>query len=333
MSVKANLQDLLAPVRDDLVRVEDRIRAAAQVNYPLLSAVVGDIIGAGGKRLRPAMMLLIARALRPDDDYDPSNVITAAAASELLHTAGLVHDDLIDNAETRRGAPTLNALFDSGTVVLLGDYLFAQAARTAAETGSARVMAIFGQILAAITDGQLSEIFKAHDPDQTREEYEGRIYGKTASLFAGSAEIAGVLCGVPEERIVAVRQYAGDLGLAFQVVDDVLDIQETSEQLGKPVGSDLRQGTVTLPMLLFLGNGHDPREVARLRRAIVGQGVSEEDYATAIEALRGADVLRESLDEAIRYVERAKSALLPLLPSPARDNLLALADFTVERHR
>jgi geranylgeranyl pyrophosphate synthase len=233
----------------------------------------------------------------------------------------------------RRGAPTLNALFNSGTVILIGDYLFAQAARTAAETGSARVMAIFGQILAAITDGQLSEIFKAHDPDQTRAEYEGRIYGKTASLFAGSAEIAGVLCDAPAEQIAAVRQYAGDLGLAFQVVDDVLDIQETSEQLGKPAGSDLRQGTVTLPMLLFLEQGRDPGAVARVRRAIVGQGISEEDYTAALAALRGAAVLRESLDEAIRYVERAKDALVALPPSPARENLLALADFTVERHR
>lgn len=333
MTVKLELESLFTPVRADLARVEERIRAAAEVDYPLLAAVVSDIIQSGGKRLRPAMMLLIARALHPDDDYDFARVITAAAASELLHTAGLVHDDLIDRADTRRGTPTLNSLFNPGTVILIGDYLFAQAARTAADTGSARVMAIFGQILAEVTDGQLREIFKAHDPDQTFEEYEGRIYGKTASLFAGSAEIAAVLCDASEAQLAAVRQFASDLGLAFQVVDDVLDIQETSEKLGKPAGSDLRQGTVTLPMLLFLHNGYNAQAAARLRTAIVGQGVAEEDYEGAIAALRSTTVLRDSLDRAIGYAERAKAALRNLPPSEARDLLGALADFAVERHR
>jgi geranylgeranyl pyrophosphate synthase len=329
MSVKPELQDMLAMVRDDLARVDDQVRMAAQVDYPLLAAVVGDIVKAGGKRLRPSLMLLIARAL----DHDPDLVILAAAAAELLHTAGLVHDDLIDHATTRRGAPTLNSLFDNGTVILIGDYLFAQAARTAASTGNTRVMDIFGRILAEMTDGQLREIFKAHDADQTVEDYERRIYGKTASLFAGSAEIAGVLSEAPEEQIQAVRQYAADLGIAFQIVDDVLDIRETSETLGKPAGSDLRQGTVTLPMLYFIGNGHNPASVALLRRAISGQEVSEGEYDEAIAELRRADVLRKSLDEAIRYVERAKTALLTLPPSESRATLMALADFAVERHR
>lgn len=329
MSVQLDLQDILAPVRDDLARVEARVRTAAEVEYPMLAAVVGDIIGAGGKRLRPAMMLLIARAL----DHDPELTIRAAAASELLHTAGLVHDDLIDNATVRRGRPTLNALFNSGTVILIGDYLFAQAARTAAATGNTRVMEIFGRILAEITDGQLREIFKAHDANQTIEDYERRIYGKTASLFAGSAEIAAVLSEAPEERIQAARQFASDLGIAFQIIDDVLDIRETSETLGKPAGSDLRQGTVTLPMLLFLGNGHDPESVALVRRAIAGEGVTEDDYEAALAEMRRAEVLRESLDEAIRYADRAKAALLTFPPSAARDYLAALADFAVDRHR
>jgi geranylgeranyl pyrophosphate synthase len=329
MSVKPDLRDLFGTVRDDLAGVDAQVRAAAEVDYPLLAAVVNDIVGAGGKRMRPSLMLLLARAF----DHDPERVITAAAASELLHIAGLVHDDLIDQADTRRGAPTLNSMFNDGTVILLGDYLFAQAARTAARTGSTRVMDIFGRILAEITDGQLREIFKAHDVEQTIDDYERRIYGKTASLFAGSAEIAAVLCEVPEEQIQAARQYATDLGIAFQIVDDVLDIRETSETLGKPAGSDLRQGTVTLPMLYFIGNGHDPDSVALVRRAIVGGDISEAEYDAAIGELRESDVLRKSLDEAIRYVERAKAALDILPPSEARDTLRALADFAVERHR
>lgn len=329
MKVQLELRDILATVQDDLARVDARVRAAAEVEYPLLAAVVNDIIAGGGKRIRPALMLLIAQAL----ESDPERVTLAAAASELLHTAGLVHDDLIDEAKVRRGKRTLNAVFNPGTVILIGDYLFAQAARTAAETGSTRVMDIFGRILAEITDGQLREVFKAHDPEQTFDDYERRIYGKTASLFAGSAEIAAVLSDAPEEVIAAAREYASDLGIAFQIVDDVLDIRETSETLGKPAGSDLRQGTVTLPMLLFLGNGHDPASVSRLRHAIVGNEVTEDEYVAAIEDLRGADVLRKSLDEAIGYVERAKEALNVFPPSEARDLLVAMADFVVERHR
>jgi len=329
MSIKLELQDLFATVRGDLTGVDERVRTAAQVDFPLLAAVVNDIVGAGGKRMRPALMLLIARAFA----HDPAPIITAAAASELLHIAGLVHDDLIDHADTRRGAPTLNSFFDDGTVILIGDYLFAQAARTAAQTGNTRVMDVFGRILAEMTDGQLREITRAHNPEQTVEDYERRVYGKTASLFAGSAEIAAVLCEAPEEQIQAVRHYASALGIAFQIVDDVLDIRETSEKLGKPAGSDLRQGTVTLPMLHFLGNGHDPAAVALVRHTIVGDDVSEAQYESAIEQLRASHALRESLDEAIRYVEHAKGELAILPPSEAREMLLALADFAVERHR
>ncbi len=329
MSVKPELQDLFATVRGDLARVDEQVRAAAEVEYPLLAAVVNEIVAAGGKRMRPSLMLLLTRVF----DHDPERVITAAAASELLHIAGLVHDDLIDGADTRRGARTLNSHFGQGTVILIGDYLFAQAARTAARTGSTRVMDIFGRILGEMTDGQLREIFKAHDVEQTIDDYERRIYGKTASLFAGAAEIAAVLCEAPEEQIQAARQYATDLGIAFQIVGDVLDIRETSEILGKPAGSDLRQGTVTLPMLYFIGNGHNPDSVALVRRAITGDDISDAEYNAAIGELRESDVLRKSLDEAIRYVERAKAALAILPPSEARDTLAALADFAVDRHR
>src|SRR5918993_1041395 len=162
MKVQLELRDILATVQDDLARVDARVRSAAEVEYPLLAAVVNDIIAGGGKRIRPALMLLIAQALGSDPDR----------------------------------------------VILIGDYLFAQAARTAAETGSTRVMDIFGRILAEITDGQLREVFKAHDPEQTFDDYERRIYGKTASLFAGSAEIAAVLTDADEGGIAAAREYA-----------------------------------------------------------------------------------------------------------------------------
>lgn len=323
------LVDLFAPVRGDLEHVEASVRRAAEVDYPVLGAVLAELVAAGGKRLRPALMLLIGRAF----GAETAPLIPAAAAAELIHTAGLVHDDIIDGAATRRGTPTLNTLFNSGTVILVGDYLFAQAARVAAETGSARVMAIFGQILTEITDGQLREIFKAHDAEQSRADYERRIYGKTASLFAGAAEIAGVLAGASERQLTALRVYGTQLGLAFQVVDDVLDLQETSAALGKPAGSDLKQGTVTLPMMIFLEEAADPREAERLREAIRGNGCAEEEYEAVVTMLRQSSALRRALDEAIRYADLAKEAVTYLPAGDARDTLVEIADFAIARHR
>lgn len=329
VAATAKLIDLFAPVRDELGRVEAAVRRAAAVEYPLLRTVLAELVSAGGKRLRPAIMLLIARAF----DADMTPLIPASAAAELIHTAGLVHDDIIDNATERRGTPTLNSVFTSGTVILVGDYLFAQAARVAAETGNARVMAIFGQILTEITDGQLREIFKAHDPEQSRDDYERRIYGKTASLFAGAAEIAGVLCGASSEQLAGLRDYGRYLGLAFQVVDDVLDLRESSDGLGKPAGSDLRQGTVTLPMMLYLAGDHDAAGVARLRAAIRGHHCADGEYDAVVGMLRASGVLHDSMGYAARYTERAKESLARLPGGHARDALLDIADFAVARDR
>lgn len=329
VAATVKLADLFAPVRAELDTVEAAVRRAAEVEFPVLSAVLSELVAAGGKRLRPAIMLLIARAF----GAEMAPLIPASAAAELIHTAGLVHDDIIDGASTRRGTRTLNTVFDSGTVILVGDYLFAQAARVAAETGSARVMAIFGQILTEITDGQLREIFKAHDDDQLRDDYYRRIYGKTASLFAGGAEIAGVLCGASDEQLAGLRRFGTHLGLAFQVVDDVLDLRQSSAELGKPAGSDLRQGTVTLPMLLFLANGRGQRDVKRLRAAIRGNNVPDHEYDEVVGLLRQSSVLAESLDQAVRYADAAKRDLGVVPAGEARDALQEIADFAVARHR
>ena len=156
-------------------------------------------------------------------------MVTAGAGVELLHTASLVHDDTVDRAGMRRGRPTLNSVLPSGAVILLGDFLFAQSAMLAAATNSPRVVSIFASTLADICDGQLREMFFAHRLDQSREEYERRIFGKTASLFAGSAEMGAVIGNAPETAVQALRQYGSDVGMAFQIVDDVLDLREGHE--------------------------------------------------------------------------------------------------------
>src|SRR5687767_3586470 len=204
----------------ELGRVEARLIEAATVDFPVVSSMVQDLVRAGGKRLRPLVLLLAGRAY----GGDPDTLVTAAAGVELLHTASLVHDDSIDRAALRRGKPTLNSVLSSGGVILIGDYLFAQSAILAAATNDPRVVAIFASTLADICDGQLREMFEAHRLEQRREDYERRIFGKSASLFAGAAEMGAVIGGAPAAGVQALRGYGADLGLAFQIVDDVLDM-------------------------------------------------------------------------------------------------------------
>src|SRR5215216_1994259 len=240
-------RDVFAAMRPDLLLVQSRLAEAVRIDYPVVSALVLCLVRAGGTRLRPLTLLLAARA----DGDDRDRLVTAGAGVELLHTASLVHDDTVDRAGMRRGRPTLNSVLPSGAVILLGDFLFAQSAMLAAATNSPRVVSIFASTLSDICDGQLREMFFAHRLDQSREEYERRIFGKTASLFAGSAEMGAVIGNAPELAIQAMRRYGSDIGMAFQIVDDVLDLREDAVQLGKPAGHDLTQGTVTLPTMIY----------------------------------------------------------------------------------
>src|SRR6478735_12684376 len=194
--------DVFGIMRADLERVDARVEQAATIDYPLASGLVLDIVKAGGKRLRPLVLLLAGRGYT----YDLDRLVTAAAGIELLHTASLIHDDTLDRASTRRGKPTLNSRLGSGAVIMIGDFLFAQSAILAAATGSTRVVSIFASSLGDICDGQLREMMDSHRTEQNRADYEKRIYGKTASLFAGAAEMGAVIGDAPEDHIQAVRQ-------------------------------------------------------------------------------------------------------------------------------
>ncbi|MGH2616387.1 MAG: polyprenyl synthetase family protein, partial [Thermomicrobiales bacterium] len=236
--VNIRTRDVLTTMRPDLKRIEERLEQAAHVDFPMVSELILGLVRAGGKRLRPLVLLLAGRAY----EFDLETLVTAGAGVELLHTASLVHDDTVDRAALRRGRPTLNSVLSSGAVILLGDYLFAQSAMLAAATNSPRIVSIFASTLADICDGQLREMFEAHRLDQSREDYERRIFGKTASLFAGAAEMGAIIGNAPEDDVQALRRYGSDVGMAFQIIDDVLDFREGTQQLGKPAGHDLTQG-------------------------------------------------------------------------------------------
>jgi geranylgeranyl pyrophosphate synthase len=326
----AEKNDVFTVMRPDLERVQDRVLGVARVDFPAAAELVTEIVKAGGKRLRPLLLLLSGRAFEYAEQFD--RLVTAAAGVELLHTASLIHDDTVDRAALRRGKPTLNSVLSSGAVILIGDYLFAQSAMLAAATDIVRVVSVFASTLGDICDGQLREVFSAHRLDQSREEYEKRIFGKTASLFAGSAEMGAIIGNAPEDHIQALRAYGSNLGMAFQVIDDLLDVVGGTEELGKPAGNDLRQGTVTLPTLFYIRqlSANSP-EFQDLKGMIAGDNADPLAADVIAERVRASGAIDQTFEVAEQFVERAKSSL-DLLPDPETAALLSeLADFAVRR--
>ncbi|MDQ3044093.1 MAG: polyprenyl synthetase family protein [Chloroflexota bacterium] len=320
--------DVFTTMSSDLERVEARVESAATIDLPFVSSLVADLVQAGGKRLRPLLLLLAGRSYV----YDLDRLVTAAAGVELLHTASLIHDDNIDRSELRRGRPTLNAHLNSGAVILIGDYLFAQSAMLAAATEHTRVVAIFASTLGDICDGQLREMFDAHQLDQSRAQYERRIYGKTASLFAAAAEMGAVIGQAPADHISALRAFGGDVGMAFQIVDDVLDLRVGTHLLGKPTGQDLRQGTVTLPIMIFadaLGMSDPKRE--SLERVVSGDEENEAEIEELLLEVRSSGALETAERVAAGFVERAKDRLDIVEDPETREFLDQLADLALNR--
>lgn len=322
-------RDVFALMRSDLERVEERVLQVAQVNYPAASALVRDIVSAGGKRLRPLILLLAGRSY--DYEANLGSLVTAAAGVELLHTASLIHDDTVDRSALRRGKPTLNSVLSSGAVILIGDYLFAQSAMLAAATDSVRVVSVFASTLGDVCDGQLREMFDGHRLDQSRDDYERRIYGKTASLFAGAAEMGAILGRAPDPHIAALRQYGSDLGIAFQIIDDLLDITSGAGDLGKPAGNDLLQGTVTLPTIIYAQKfGPGSPEGQRLQRVVSGD-FAPDDLADVVAAMRASGAVDETFAVAEHFVSRAKSVLGLLPDIETRELLEEVADVVLTR--
>jgi len=326
---------LLEPLADDLELVERKLHEIPQPEQPQLTAVLNHLLGSGGKRLRPALALLAGRFYPTDLD----KLVALAASTEMLHTATLVHDDLIDGATLRRGNPTLNASWSPGTTVLAGDYFFARAAALAAEAGSVRVMTIFANTLMAICSGELRQIFDRRDVPRLDDKqawaaalgrYDQRIEAKTASLFAAATEAAAVLSGAPEAEIVALRDYGRLLGMGFQIVDDVLDFQGDQAELGKPVAGDLREGIVTLPALYYL---HDHPEDRRVAMVVRGTDANERLVGDVVAAIQESGAISQALDRAGEFVTRSQAALAGLPDRPPRDTLYALAEYSLSRRR
>lgn len=327
MHYSMEFANVIRDLRPDLDAVEERLRTAADLNFPELGAIIETLIGSGGKRLRPVMLLLCARPF----NYQLGQLLSAAAGIELLHTASLVHDDTIDRAQLRRGTPTLNSMFDTGTVIMLGDYLFARSAMLAADTMNPRVVAVFASTLGHICDGQLHEILTAHSLEQTREDYERRIFGKTASLFAGAAEMGAILGEATDPDIAAMREYGSDVGMAFQIIDDVLDLRGTTEEIGKPAGLDLRQGTITLPTMIFMARENGSSVATEVRRIVNGGNATDDELRQVAETIRASGALDEAVDRAHMFVDRARKRIAFIEDEYAVTALNALAESALIR--
>lgn len=315
------------PIRDDLQQVEARLREASPVrddDFDLVSEALNHLLGSGGKRVRPALSLLTGRLYPSDKD----KIVSLAAAVEMLHTATLVHDDVVDGSLLRRGSPTLNARWSPGATILTGDYVFARAADLAAQTDNVRVMRIFARTLMTIVSGELRQQFSDARLRQTREDYFKRIYAKTASMFELATEAAGVLIGASEDQIAALHAFGHDLGIAFQIMDDVLDLIGETQQVGKPVANDLRQGIVTLPVIDYLDSRPDDRRVADL---LSNGRRTDEAVLPIVEAVRASGAVDRALDEAREYVRRSQAALASLPDNEARQAMIDLADYVVAR--
>lgn len=326
MSVKTS--NVFEAMREDLELVRERVAEASHVDFPIVSGLVNDIVQAGGKKLRPLVLLLAGKAFT----YDRPRLVTAAAGVELLHTASLVHDDSIDRASIRRGQPTLNTQLNTGSVILIGDFLFAQSAILAAATDNTRVVSIFASSLADICDGQLREMLSAHVVTQNRDDYLKRIFGKTASLFAGAAEMGAVIGGGTEREIQEIRGFGADIGMAFQIIDDVLDLREKSDELGKPAGNDLRQGVVTLPTMLFvdqLDEASAEREM--LERVVVGDETDTAVVDALVERIRSTDALDRATEVATTYIESANQHLQSIRDTETRGYFEEILELTVSR--
>ena len=320
-------EKLAAHLAARLDRVNTTIRARMKSRHaPRIPEVTAHLVEAGGKRLRPMLTLAAADMCGYDGEFD----IHLAATVEFIHTATLLHDDVVDESAQRRGRPTANLLWDNKSSVLVGDYLFSRAFQLMVETGSLRVLDILSNASATIAEGEVLQLTAARDLATTEEIYLQIVRGKTAALFSAATEVGGVISSAPEAQIEALFNYGDALGIAFQIVDDLLDYQGESATTGKNVGDDFRERKLTLPVIKAVAAA-DEEERAFWTRTIEKGDQREGDLAQALTLLERHNALGQTREDALDWAGKAKTSLLQLPDHPVRQMLLDLADYVVER--
>ncbi len=317
---------LATALETDLLAVNEMIRARmASEHAPRIPEVTAHLVEAGGKRLRPMLTLAAARMCGYDGPYH----IHLAATVEFIHTATLLHDDVVDESGQRRGRPTANLLWDNSSSVLVGDYLFARSFQLMVETGSMRVLDILANAAATIAEGEVLQLTAASDLATSEETYIKIVRGKTAALFSAATEVGGVIAGQDDALVQALFDYGDALGIAFQIVDDLLDYQGT-DATGKNIGDDFRERKLTLPVIRAIAKA-DAEERAFWERTI-GKGRQEDgDLDTALALLAKHGTLDSTRETALDWIATAKAAIAKAPDHPIRDMLRDIADYVVER--
>ena len=318
-----DLKRLLAPVAEDMVAVDRCIRDRLGSEVPLVNTVADYIVAGGGKRLRPAVVLLTARAL----GYTGQHHVLLAAVIEFIHTATLLHDDVVDESSLRRGRATANATFGNAASVLVGDFLYSRAFQMMVEPGSLRVMQILADATNRIAEGEVLQLLNVHDPSVDEQRYFGVVERKTATLFEAGARIGAVIAGAAPSVEDACGRYAAGLGRAFQVIDDLLDYSGRTEDIGKNLGDDLREGKVTLPVI------HALRHASAADRGAIEQAVraGDGDFERISRIVVASGALKYSREIALREADAAHRALEVLPATSYRDSLIHLTSFAVDR--
>jgi len=309
-----------------MAAVDALIRDRMQSQVSVIPMLAEHIVAAGGKRLRPLITVAAGRAT--GHSLEAPRLL--AAAVEFIHTATLLHDDVVDGSERRRGKVAAHLIWGAPTSVLVGDFLFARAFELMVEAGQMRALGILARASSVITEGEVLQLTRAHDLRLDQDTYLRIISAKTAELFAASAEAGAVGAGADDRAVVAMRDYGLNLGLAFQLADDALDYGGSSEALGKNAGDDFREGKVTLPLLLAVERTRD-RETAFWERTITAGQRTDDDFAHARDLVLESGAVQATLDLAGHYADAAQAALVVLPDGEWRDALGALADFAVSR--
>ena len=317
---------ILPSMEADLARTEDELLRVVTAEGDFLTEIAGHLVKAGGKRVRPGFAMASAAALDPDGESATIEVIRGGCAVELVHIGSLYHDDVMDDATTRRGVKSVNANWGNLRAILAGDYLLGRASELAAALGT-EVAGVLATTITQLCEGQILELESAFDPGRSIERYERSITGKTASLLATSCRIGALVGELPRPIVESLTEFGLAYGMAFQVVDDILDVIATDEQLGKPAGNDLLEGIYTLPVIHALTD----EEVSAALRPLLHRDITTEERDRALELVRESTGVRTALDVARSWADKAAGALSDLPDTPGARALRAAASDLVER--
>ena len=321
-----NIDRLVALLREDMTRVNETILSRTGSEVTMIPEVAQHLISSGGKRLRPMLTLAAARMC----DYAGHGHVKLAASVEFMHTATLLHDDVVDESDMRRGKPSARKVWGNEASVLVGDFLLGQAFKMMVEVGSLQSLDVLSTAAAVIAEGEVMQLAAAKNTSTTEDEYLAVIRAKTAALFAAAAEVGPILAGSDEARQKACRSYGLNLGIAFQLIDDALDYGGTSSKLGKNVGDDFREGKITLPLVLAYRRGTDTERA--FWRGTIEQGESDDaQLERAIELLKKHHAIEDTVERARHYGAMAKDALALFPASEMRDALDEVVDFCISR--